>query len=101
MTNDEIRMRKKGLRRDSRIFVMAARAPVGYFPAMSQALEKRVEELEKTVADLKAKLEVGPRAQPWEHSIGIFANDPDYDSAMRLGREYREQQTYEKEIAGS
>ena len=27
--------------------------------------------------------------------------DPDYDEACRLGREYREQQTYDKEIAGS
>ena len=94
-------MTKKGLRRDSRIFVMAARAPVGYFPAMSQALEKRVEELEKTVADLKAKLEAAPREKDWQRSVGVFANDPDYDSAMRLGRVYREQQTYEKEIAGS
>jgi len=60
-----------------------------------------VEELEKTVADLQAKLEAAPTKKAWEQSIGMFANDPHYESAMRLGREYREQQTYEKEIAGS
>jgi len=34
-------------------------------------------------------------------TIGILKDDPDFDEAVRLGREYRQQQTYEKEIAGA
>lgn len=65
---------------------------------MPQTLEQRVEELEKTVADLEAQVGTTPREKRWERSTGVFANDPEYDSAMRLGREWREQQTCEKEV---
>ena len=69
--------------------------------AMSQTLEKRVEDLEKKVAELSEKPNVsGRKKNPWR-TFGIFKNDPDFEEAVRLGREYREQQTYEKEIAGS
>ncbi len=55
-------------------------------------LAERVAALEAEVARLKALVEntSGPKA-PWEEQIwGTFANDPIYDEAMRLGREYRE-----------
>ena len=69
---------------------------------MNPTLEQRVEELEKKIAELTSQLaEAKPRGKDWRRSIGVFANDPDYDEAMRLGREWREAQTYEKEIAGS
>ena len=68
---------------------------------MSQTLEKRVEELERKVAELSAKPGLWTRKKDWRRTIGIFENDPDFEEAVRLGREYREQQTYEKEIAGS
>ena len=69
---------------------------------MSQTLEQRVEELEKKVVELNGRLdEMKKPKKDWTKSIGIFADDPVYDSAMRLGREWREAQTYEKEIAGS
>jgi hypothetical protein len=68
---------------------------------MAQTLEKRVEELEKKVAELSAKPALRTRKKDWRRTIGIFENDPDFEEAVRLGREYREQQTYEKEIAGS
>ena len=68
---------------------------------MSQTLEKRVEELEKKVAELSAQPVVSTRKKnPWR-TFGIFQNDPDFEEAVRLGREYRDQQTYDKEIAGS
>ena len=68
---------------------------------MSQALEKRVEELEKKVAELSGKPNLAVRKKdPWR-THGAFKDDPDFEEAVRLGREYREQQTYEKEIAGS
>ena len=68
---------------------------------MSQTLEQRVEELEKKVAELSRK--PGPslrKKDPWR-TFGIFKDDPDFQEAVRLGREYREQQTYDKEIASS
>ena len=74
---------------------------VGYIRAMLQTLEKRVEELEKQVAELKTRLTSSNGTKDWRRTIGLFQNDPDFEEAVRLGREYREQQTYEREIAGS
>ena len=72
-----------------------------YVRGMSQTLEKRVEELEKKVAELSGKAgSPSGKKNPW-HTYGVFKDDPDFEEAVRLGREYREQQTYEKEIAGS
>jgi hypothetical protein len=68
---------------------------------MSQTLEKRVKELEKKVAKLSSQPIQSNRKKDWRHTIGIFRNDPDFEEAVRIGREYREQQTYENEIAGS
>jgi len=76
-------------------------AAIVYLSCMSQTLEKRVEELERKVAELSGK--PGPavrKKDPWR-TYGAFRDDPDFEEAMRLGREYREQQTYDKEIAGS
>ena len=61
---------------------------------MPQTLEQRVEELERKVAELTRKKDP-------LRTFGIFKNDPDFEEAVRRGREYREQQTYNKEIAAS
>jgi len=74
---------------------------MAYLRCMAETLEKRVEELEKKVAQLTAQLSHAPRTKDWRRTLGAFQNDPDFEEAVRLGREYREQQTYEKEIAGS
>jgi len=72
-----------------------------YLPGVSQTLEKRVEELERKVAELSGKPSLAVRKKdPWR-TYGAFKDDPDFEEAVRLGREYREQQTYKKEIAGS
>ncbi len=54
-------------------------------------IEKRLEILEAEVALLKSKAEKNGNAEkPWYEKIaGTFADDPIYDEAMRLGREYR------------
>ena len=55
-------------------------------------LERRVEALEMELARLREKVEGQPQPQKdWLDKVaGSFANDPLYDEAMRLGREWRE-----------
>ncbi|MBI3649592.1 MAG: hypothetical protein HY231_00925 [Acidobacteria bacterium] len=55
-------------------------------------IELRVAALEDEVARLKEQLEkVAPSQEDWLDEIyGAFDNDPIYEEAMRLGREYRE-----------
>src|SRR5262249_16185837 len=55
-------------------------------------LEGRVQGLGAQVGWLKAQLEeaVGPQVPWWQKISGSFANDPEFDEAMRLGREWRE-----------
>ena len=54
-------------------------------------IEKRLILLEKEVALLKEKTgqEIVTKKPWWEERMGMFADDPVYDEAMRLGREYR------------
>ena len=53
-------------------------------------------ELESRVAVLEAKVDrlqrsVAPDGEPWwQQVVGAFADDPAFEEAMRLGREYRE-----------
>ena len=54
-------------------------------------LEDRVSALESEIAVLKLKAVAPAVKGSWIDKIsGAFANDPIYDEAMRLGREYRE-----------
>lgn len=56
------------------------------------SLKQRVEVLEKEVARLKEQLGAADKpTDPWLDKVwGAFANDPAFEEAMRLGREYRE-----------
>jgi hypothetical protein len=68
---------------------------------LSRTLERRVERLEQRLSLLSGEAMVSRhKKNPWR-TFGVFQNDPDFEEAVRLGREYREQQTYEREIAGS
>ncbi len=64
--------------------------------ATANDLERRVAALEAEVSRLKSRLEEGlpssSRKQGWQAIVGKFADDPTYEEAMRLGREYRESQ---------
>ena len=59
--------------------------------ASSLPLEQRVADLEAEVATLKRKLDNLDMTTPWwEQIAGTFENDPIYEKAMQLGREYRQ-----------
>jgi hypothetical protein len=59
--------------------------------ASSSQLEQRVASLEAEVATLKRKLDKLDRPIPWWDQIaGTFENDPIYEKAMQLWREYRQ-----------
>jgi hypothetical protein len=50
--------------------------------------------IEAEVAFIKNQLKIAPpMTKPWwEKIVGTFVNNPAYDEAMQLGREYRESQ---------
>jgi hypothetical protein len=54
-------------------------------------LEQRVAALEVEVTKLKRKIDAMETTKPWwEQIAGTFQNDPIYEHAMRLGRQYRQ-----------
>lgn len=57
-------------------------------------LETRIKTLESELSVLKEKVKKIEKSETpwWKQRIGIFANNPAYDEAMRLGLEYRESQ---------
>lgn len=56
------------------------------------SIEERVAALEVEVARLKQQIEAlnKPSGPWWQEISGAFADDPMFEEAMRLGREYRE-----------
>jgi uncharacterized small protein (DUF1192 family) len=63
-------------------------------------LEARIAALEAEVGRLRAIVEqaLEPEEEPWWiRFAGKYENDPHFDEAMRLGREYRESTRFEDE----
>ena len=55
-------------------------------------LEERVATLEDEVARLKLRSTINsrsPNEKRWHRLLGKYADNPDFEEAMRLGREYR------------
>jgi hypothetical protein len=57
---------------------------------MSVSLEERVAILESEILLIKNKVETSTTKPWWEKNLGKFANSPDYDKAMQLGRKHRQ-----------
>jgi len=56
------------------------------------SIEDRVTALEEKVASLTKRLEL-PRKEDWmKRVIGSFADCPEFDEVIRLGREFRKEQ---------
>jgi hypothetical protein len=56
----------------------------------STEIEARLFALETEVTRLKAQHQTSVETPWWEEILGSFANDPAYDEAMQLGRQYHE-----------
>ena len=66
---------------------------------MPEQLEERLTLLEAEVDRLKRKIYLTPAALPWGEKIaGTFAENPAYDEAMKLGREYRESDSAKRRL---
>ena len=57
-----------------------------------QQLEERLLELEDKVQKLENRIPPTFPTKPWRDTFGMFADDPEFDTVLRLGREYREQE---------
>jgi len=58
--------------------------------AMEQ-LEQRVAELERQVAELRREPKPLRPLSSVAETFGMFAQDPDFDEVVKLGRQYRHQ----------
>lgn len=59
---------------------------------MQATSEQRLDTLEKAMAELRAKvLQLTPVKKDWRSTVGMFDDDETFEEAVRLGREYREQ----------
>ncbi len=56
-----------------------------------EQLEQKVNELERQVAQLRREIKPLRPMTSVADTFGMFADDPDFDEIVRLGREYREQ----------
>ena len=54
-----------------------------------QELEQRLNDLEQEVATLRRVVTPSKTLSKPQDTFGIFANDPEFDEIVRLGREYR------------
>jgi len=55
-------------------------------------LERRLEDLERDVLVLKDALRPAEQRPDWRRTVGVFADDPEFEEIVRLGAEYRRQQ---------
>lgn len=58
---------------------------------MTSSVEDRLSQLEQKVDRLLGEQAETMNKTPWwKKIVGVYKDDPEFDEAMRLGREYRE-----------
>jgi hypothetical protein len=60
---------------------------------LEETFSQRFAEIEEQVSQLKRQVSAAPAAAEtvwWKNIVGIYHDDPEFEEAMRLGREYRE-----------
>lgn len=60
----------------------------------AETLEERVQKLESTVQEVQERLarqtqDAQPKKRGWRWFVGIDADNPDFEEAVRLGQEWR------------
>ena len=56
-----------------------------------EQLEEKVNDLERQVAQLRVENKALRPMQHVQDTFGMFADDPEFDEIVRLGRQYRDQ----------
>ena len=56
-----------------------------------EQLEQKVNDLQRQIAELRRAIKPLRPFAHVEDTFGMFADDPDFDEIIRLGRAYREQ----------
>ena len=56
-----------------------------------EQLERKVYELERQVTELRGEVKPLRPLESCADTFGMFANDPEFDEIVRLGREFRQQ----------
>lgn len=62
-----------------------------------EQLERRVQELETQVAELRRELRPLRPLGSVQETFGMFADDPEFEEIVRRGRDYRKQANSEDE----
>jgi hypothetical protein len=60
---------------------------------IEQTFSRRIAELEAQVLRLSRQVNAQPTSGEtawWKKIVGVYKDDPEFEEAMRLGREYRE-----------
>lgn len=61
--------------------------------ALETTFSRRIAELEEQVSRLSQQVSSTPPSGEtawWKKIVGVYKEDPEFEEAMRLGREYRE-----------
>jgi len=57
-----------------------------------QQLEERLQDLEDKFLKLEQRIPTTSPPESWRVTFGMFADDPEFDEVLRLGREFRNQE---------